>query len=192
MWDDNNKNMPLQWNVVAPAVDEADFAARDFAALEAELSGDLATLAAQLGDDANRLAAKYPPGALTWVGSVFPTGGSQVISSDSETEPRPLRAATWVSVAAAIALATIIGSGAIIAWYIHSDAHVVVVEARREARPINDVALSPVARPAQSSAANSAAVPEEFSGFQELNGPEQEALLDLLEGRAVGQVSLSI
>jgi hypothetical protein len=148
-------------------------------------SPEFEALAEQLADDARMLAERYPAPALAPLHALASTGEQR-----PSTEIGSARWPRWRKIVAA----SVLVAAAIGAWYGTRpgdkqgewavDARQVdqrrANQDRRDTNPVVDD-LQPVGRQ-----------PLPAISFQEFTGPEQEAVLDLLEENALSQGSLSI
>jgi hypothetical protein len=154
---------------------------------EQDLPDDLAHLAAQLSEDADRLATSYPAAqSEVWLASAAADASDEKIAASWHR---------WVRIAAAVAAVSLTaGTGA---WIVSSRTpspdntaqfHPPVVS---EPQPLHSAQLQEaLASPTEVTPMDSPVVPAGF--FQTLSGPEQEAMLDLMEEEGLDQASLSI
>jgi hypothetical protein len=158
---------------------------------EQDLPDDLAHLAAQLSEDAERLATSYPAAQSdVWLASA---------AVDASVEKSSASWHRWVRIAAAVAAISLTaGTGA---WVLNSRTFSpdntaqlqtpLAIDSQPLPRPLHSAGLhSSQSRPTEVTPMDSPVVPAGF--FQTLSGPEQEAMLDLMEEEGIDQASLSI
>jgi hypothetical protein len=139
-------------------------------------SPEFEALAEQLGDDARMLAERYPAPSPAPLTSLVPTAGQRL--------SLVFGSARWRKVLAASVLVAA-GMGTLLGTRLGDNKGEWAVDARQGKPDQNDQVVNESREPVRQQ-------PFPAVSFQEFTGPEQEAVLDLLEENALSQGSLSI